>query len=312
MSIRAMVFPGQGAQSVGMLAGFMENQVFADTLAQASTVVGRDLRCLIQEGPESLLNQTAVTQPVLLACSVGVYRCWRQAGGAVPDVMAGHSLGEYSALVCSGALPFAEAVALVAERGRLMQSAVPEGEGSMAAILGLGDAEVIAACAEVSQAESALGVVEAVNFNTVGQVVIAGARAAVEAAVVACKAKGARRSVLLQVSVPAHSSLMQSIAEPFAQALKRVALTLPSVRVLHNVDASVAVDQNDLLHKLLAQLYSPVCWTRTMEVMQQAGVQQILECGPGKVLCGLAKRLDGVVAMPLETPGLLDHALNTQ
>ncbi len=293
----AMVFPGQGSQSLGMLHDALPHAVVAATLAQASEVLGCDVPALMRDGPLEQLNRTEWTQPILLAASVALYRLWRAEGGAEPDYMAGHSLGEYSALVCAGALDYAEALQLVRERGRLMQSAVPAGVGLMAAILGLEDAKVVEICRAAS-AEQA--VVEAVNFNAPGQVVIAGHRAAVIAAMDACKAAGAKRALELAVSVPAHSSLMQPAAQQLAVSLAACQLRLPQIRVLHNIDAAPASDVADLQQRLLRQLYHPVQWVATGEALRAHAVTQVLECGPGKVLVGLMKRIDGLQVLPLD------------
>ncbi len=294
----AMVFPGQGSQSLGMLDDALPHPVVAATLAQASEILATDVPALMREGPIEQLNRTEWTQPILLAASVALYRLWRAEGGAEPDYMAGHSLGEYSALVCAGALDYVEALALVRERGRLMQSAVPAGVGLMAAILGLEDAKVVEVCRAASGPS---GVVEAVNFNAPGQVVIAGHRAAVELAMHACKEAGAKRALELAVSVPAHSSLMQPAAERLAIPLAACHLQRPRITVLHNVDAAPADDVADLQHRLLRQLHQPVQWVATGEALRAREVTQVLECGPGKVLVGLMKRIAGLQALPMDS-----------
>jgi len=283
----AFVFPGQGSQSLGMLAelGAQHAQV-RETFAEASDALGYDLWALVQEGPEERLNQTDKTQPAILAASIALWRLWQSQGGAVPAFVAGHSLGEYSALVAAGSLPFAAAVKLVERRGQLMQEAVPAGTGGMAAILGLEDADVLAACAEAAQGE----VVSAVNFNAPGQVVVAGAAAAVARAIEACKARGAKRAVALPVSVPSHCELMRPAAERFAEAVESIDWQMPQIALVQNVSAQVPADLAVLKRDLLAQLYSPVRWVETVQLLAAKGVSDLVECGPGKVLAGLNKR----------------------
>lgn len=283
----AFVFPGQGSQSLGMLAELGAQQsVIVDTFAEASSALGYDLCALTQNGPEEQLNQTDKTQPAILAASVAIWRLWLAEGGAQPAFVAGHSLGEYSALVAAGSLPFADAVKLVELRGQLMQQAVPAGQGGMAAILGLDDADVLAACAEASQGD----VVSAVNFNAPGQVVIAGSAAAVERAIEACKAKGAKRAMALPVSVPSHCDLMRPAAERFAASVEAIAWQAPQIPLVQNVSAAVVADLDALKRDLLAQLYSPVRWVESMVALGERGVTSLVECGPGKVLSGLNKR----------------------
>lgn len=282
------VFPGQGSQSVGMLAALgAALPVVRATFDEASQALGEDLWALAQQGPEEKLNDTRYTQPALLTAGVAVYRAWRERGGAVPALMAGHSLGEYSALVAAGALSLADGVRLVAERGRLMQEAVPAGTGAMAAILGLEDDAVRAACAQAAQGD----VVEAVNLNAPGQVVIAGSKAAVERAIEACKAAGAKRAVALPVSVPSHCALMKPAAEKLAVRLKELAIVVPPVPVINNVDVSVAASADAVRDALVRQLYSPVRWVETVGKLAGEGAQLVVECGPGKVLTGLNKRV---------------------
>ncbi len=302
----AFVFPGQGSQQVGMLFCYRAEPVFDAVLQRASSALNIDLIRLIMEGPEHTLNETRFTQPALLACSVALYRLWCERGGKPPTLLAGHSLGEYSALVCAGSLELEEAVVLVAERGRLMQAAVPQGEGLMAAVLGLEDEDVIQACSSVNVE---LGSVQAVNFNMPGQVVIAGHRAAVEVAMAACKSQGAKRVLVLPVSVPAHSRLMRPAADGLEQALSKVTLRMPSMTVLHNIDAQPARDVTDLRRRMLEQLYSPVQWTGIMREFQARGVSSLYECGPGRVLSGLAKRIPAVSVWPLEGVDALQQAL---
>ncbi|MBK3881266.1 MULTISPECIES: ACP S-malonyltransferase [Stutzerimonas stutzeri subgroup] len=296
----AFVFPGQGSQSLGMLAELGAQQsVVVDTFAEASSALGYDLWALTQSGPEEQLNQTDKTQPAILAASIAIWRLWQAEGGAQPAFVAGHSLGEYSALVAAGSLPFAEAVKLVELRGQLMQQAVPAGKGGMAAILGLEDADVLAACAEAAQGE----VVSAVNFNAPGQVVIAGSAAAVERAIEACKAKGAKRAMALPVSVPSHCDLMRPAAERFASSVESIEWQAPQIPLVQNVSAAVVADLDVLKRDLLAQLYSPVRWVESMVVLGDRGVTSLVECGPGKVLSGLNKRcVKGVSTYNLDTP----------
>ncbi|WP_152224539.1 ACP S-malonyltransferase [Pseudomonas sp. SCB32] len=283
----AFVFPGQGSQSLGMLAELgAQHAVVRDTFAEASAALGYDLWALVQEGPEERLNQTDKTQPAILTASIALWRLWQAEGGVQPAYVAGHSLGEYSALVAAGSLAFADAVKLVERRGQLMQEAVPAGTGGMAAILGLEDADVLAACAEAAQGE----VVSAVNFNAPGQVVIAGAAKAVERAIEACKARGAKRAVALPVSVPSHCALMRPAAERFAEAVEAVQWQMPQIALVQNVTAQVPADLAALKRDLLAQLYSPVRWVESVQLLAEKGVTDLVECGPGKVLAGLNKR----------------------
>lgn len=300
------VFPGQGSQSVGMLAEVAaEHSIIEQTFREAGDVLDLPLWQLACEGPEERLNQTEVTQPILLTASVALWRAWLEAGGAKPEVMAGHSLGEYSALVCAGALSFDQAVALVRERGRLMQAAVPQGQGAMAAILGLEDGQIQACCDAVD------GIVAPANFNAPGQVVIAGAAAAVEAAVAACSEAGARRAVLLKVSGPFHCELMQPAVPGFTEALEAVNLEMPEIPVIHNVDARPAADVGELRSKLLAQIAQPVRWSSCVEEMVRAGAGRFVECGPGKVLSGLIKRIDRTKDVTsIDTAGAFAEALS--
>jgi len=276
-----------------------QQSVIIDTFAEASAALGYDLWALTQQGPEEQLNQTDKTQPAILAASVALWRLWQAEGGARPAFVAGHSLGEYSALVAAGSLPFADAVKLVELRGQLMQQAVPAGQGGMAAILGLDDADVLAACTEAAQGE----VVSAVNFNAPGQVVIAGSAAAVERTIEACKAKGAKRAMALPVSVPSHCDLMRPAAERFAASVEAIAWQAPQIPLVQNVSAAVVADLDTLKRDLLAQLYSPVRWVESMVVLGDRGVTSLVECGPGKVLSGLNKRcVKGVSTYNLDTP----------
>ena len=289
MGALSFVFPGQGSQAVGMLAELAgAYPLVGDTFAEASAALGLDLWRLVQEGPAEELNLTHNTQPAMLAAGVAVWRVWQQQGGVQPAYLAGHSLGEYTALVAGGAIEFADAVRLVAERGRLMQAAVPEGTGAMAAILGLDDDQVRAACAQAAAGE----VVEAVNFNSPGQVVIAGHAGAVARAVEAAKAAGAKRAVTLPVSVPSHCALMRPAAERLAQRLASMAVRVPQIPVLHNVDVAVASTADAVRDRLARQLHSPVRWAETVRRLAAEGVTLIVEAGPGKVLAGLNKRID--------------------
>lgn len=303
----AFVFPGQGSQSVGMLADLSAiYPIVKHTFEEASDVLDYDLWKLSQDGPEEALNQTDKTQPALLAGGVAVWRVWREQGGTEPAFMAGHSFGEYSALVCAGALEFKEAVSLAQDRGRFMQSAVPEGEGAMAAILGLTDEKMIEICAAVAQDQ----VVSAVNFNAPNQIVIAGHTAAVKRAVEQAKAAKARRAVLLKVSVPAHSRLMLPAAEKMAERLAAVSITMPTIPVIHNVDVSIKTEPVDIRTALTAQLYHPVRWVETIEKMVAKGVTMLFECGPGKVLTGLNKRIArNQTAKPIRDTKTLEQAL---
>jgi [acyl-carrier-protein] S-malonyltransferase len=303
----AIVFPGQGSQSVGMLSELaMAYPQVVSTFAEASGVLGYDLWQLVQSGPEETLNQTDHTQPAMLAAGEAVWRVWRERGGAAPALVAGHSLGEYTALVCAGALDFAEAVDLVAERGRCMQSAVPAGTGAMAAILGLDDATVGALCAQADNG----GTVSPVNYNSPGQVVIAGHVQAVERAVAAAREAGAKRAVTLPVSVPSHCSLMEPAARRFSDRLARAAIRKPAVPVVQNVDAAAHVDPEEIRDNLERQLYSPVQWVRTVQAMAALGITRIIEAGPGKVLAGLNRRIDRNLGhAAVQDPASLDAAL---
>ena len=285
----AMVFPGQGSQTVGMLAELAgDYPIVQETFKQASETLGYDLWQLVQEGPAEELNKTWQTQPALLTASVAVYRVWQQKYPELkPEVMAGHSLGEYSALVCAGVLDFQDAVKLVELRGKLMQQAVPEGTGAMYAIIGLDNEAIINACKQAEQGE----VVSAVNFNSPGQVVIAGAKAAVERAAALCKEAGAKRALPLVVSVPSHCALMKPAADQLSVSLESITLKAPTVSVLNNVDVKAETDADAIRNALVRQLYSPVRWTETVEKMSHSGVEVLVEIGPGKVLNGLAKRI---------------------
>ena len=293
------VFPGQGSQFVGMLgdvAGAHES--VRRRFAEAGDAIGIDLWEIAQSGEDTALAGTAVAQPALLTASFALWEIWQRNGGITPIAMAGHSLGEYSALVCGGALEFVDAVRLVHQRGRLMQEAVPRGQGAMAAILGLDAPEVEACCEQVE------GVVSAANFNAPGQTVIAGEAQAVERAVHQCKASGARRAVLLDVSGPFHCELMAPAGQRFAEALEATAIRLPDIDVFHNVDGQVAGSVADIREKLLAQLTTPVFWINCVHGLKALGVDALVECGPGKVLAGLARRIDR--SLPTAAIGDLD------
>jgi [acyl-carrier-protein] S-malonyltransferase len=292
----AMVFPGQGSQSVGMMAGYEAFPVVRDTFAEASRALGQDLWALVNDGPDDALNQTVNTQPAMLAADIAVYRAWRAAGGAAPTVLAGHSLGEYAALVAGGAMSFANALPLVRFRAQAMQEAVPAGVGAMAAVMGLDQAALGEACREAAQGQ----VVEPVNFNAPGQIVIAGHREAVERAIAIAKSKGAKRAMMLPVSAPFHSMLLKPAAERLAVYLAKVPLDLPSVPVLHNVDVRVAHSPDAIRAALAAQAASPVRWLETVQAFAAQGVTHVVECGPGKVLSGLVKRIAAEIeALPL-------------
>ncbi|CRL63697.1 ACP S-malonyltransferase [Proteus vulgaris] len=284
----AMVFPGQGSQTVGMLAELAEQYpIVTETFAQASDVLGYSLWDLVQNGPEEELNKTWKTQPALLAASVAVWRVWQEKQGKMPQMMAGHSLGEYSALVCAGVIDFAAAIKLVELRGQLMQEAVPAGTGAMYAIIGLDNDAIAKACEEAAQGQ----VVSPVNFNSPGQVVIAGNKEAVERAGVLCKEAGAKRALPLAVSVPSHCALMKPAADKLAIALQEIEFKQPEIQVVNNVDVKAQTDANAIRDALVRQLYNPVRWTETVELIAEKGITQLLEIGPGKVLTGLTKRI---------------------
>ncbi|WP_144638695.1 ACP S-malonyltransferase [Bordetella genomosp. 13] len=302
----AFVFPGQGSQSVGMLDAWAGNAAVADVLARAGAALDQDLATLIGQGPAEQLNLTTNTQPAMLTAGVACFEAWRAAGGRMPDIVAGHSLGEYAALTAAGALSLEDAVRLVRIRADAMQTAVPVGAGAMAAILGLDDDAVRAACAQSAQGE----VVEAVNFNAPAQVVIAGHKAAVERACEAAKAAGAKRALLLQVSAPFHSSLLKPAADVLAGALAKVDLRAPAVPVLNNVDVALPTEPDAIRDALVRQAWNPVRWVETLQAMKQQGVTHVIECGPGKVLAGLTKRIDSdLVGMSITDPASLEAAL---
>lgn len=285
----AFVFPGQGSQSIGMLSALAAAEpVVQETFAEASQVLGYDLWKLCQEGPEDQLGSTERTQPAMLAAGVATWRVWRKHGGGLPAAMSGHSLGEYSALVASGALDFSTAIALVQFRGQAMQAAVPAGQGAMAAILGADDADVEAACAEAGQGE----IVQAANYNSPGQIVIAGAAAAVDRAIELLKARGAKRAIKLPVSVPSHSAMMAPAAEKLAARLQSTSFGQPQVADIYTVDVRKHGDASSIREALVQQLVKPVRWTQTIQAIVGGGARVIVECGPGRVLTGLNRRIE--------------------
>ena len=292
----AFVFPGQGSQSVGMMAAYGDAPVVRSTFDEASDALGDDLWAMVAEGPVEILTQTINTQPVMLTAAVAAWRLWLDKGGRKPAVLAGHSLGEYSALVAAGVVSFTDAVPLVRLRAAAMQEAVPVGTGAMAAILGLDNAGILAACAEAGQGE----VVEPVNFNANGQTVIAGHKAAVERAMEACKARGAKMAKALPVSAPFHSSLIRPAADKLAARLAELKFSAPAIPVINNVDVAIESDPERIKDALIRQAYNPVRWVETIQAMAAMGVTTVAECGPGKVLAGLTKRCaDGVVGVAL-------------
>lgn len=302
----ALVFPGQGSQSLGMMAQYGDTAIVRATFDEASTALGRDLWQLVSEGPAEALNQTVNTQPLMLTAGIAVYRLWLENGGSQPALMAGHSLGEYSALVAAGVLPLKDAVPLVELRARAMQDAVPAGAGAMAAILGLDVTAVIEACAESAQGQ----VVQAVNFNEPKQTVIAGHKAAVERAAEAAKAKGAKRALMLPVSAPFHCSLMLPAAEKLQIRLADVNFSVPQIPVVNNVDVAQLSDPEAIKNALVRQAAAPVRWVETMQAMQAAGVTHVIECGPGKVLSGLVKRCaEGLTGLAMADLAGLEAAL---
>ncbi|KGE03585.1 ACP S-malonyltransferase [Pseudohaliea rubra] len=305
-STLAFVFPGQGSQRTGMLCdAHARFECVRETFQEASDALGYDVWGLVSGDDQDALNLTAITQPVLLTCSVALWRAWQAAGGAPPAMMAGHSLGEFSALTCAGSFAFDDAVRLVRLRGEAMQTAVPVGEGAMAAVLGLDDAVIERICAEVTAAGS--GIVEAVNYNAPGQVVIAGGRAALDSAVVALKGAGARRAVSLPVSAPFHTTLMVPAGERLHDALADLPVAAPAIPVVHNVNAGTASDPDVIRALLVKQISSPVRWTDCIRAMAASGVQRVAECGPGKVLGGLNRRIDRTLeSWYLEAPADLD------
>lgn len=305
----ALVFPGQGSQSVGMLSGLASDEpLVLETFAEASEALGYDLWKLCQEGPEELLGSTERTQPAMLTAGIATWRVWRKHGGAIPSAMAGHSLGEYSALVAAGALDFRTAVALVQFRGQAMQAAVPAGQGAMAAILGADDADAEAACREAAQGD----VVQPANFNSPGQIVIAGSAAGVDRAIELLKAKGAKRAIKLPVSVPSHSALMAPAAEKLAQRLQQTQIDQPNVRDIYTVDVRKHGDPASIREALVQQLVKPVRWTETIQAIVGSGARVIIECGPGRVLTGLNRRIEKnkeIAMLAIEDSASLQQAL---
>jgi len=287
----AFVFPGQGSQQTGMMEGFVGHPVVRATFAEASELLGDDLWSLVEQGPAESLNLTRNTQPLMLTAGVAVWRAWQAVGGVLPSFVAGHSLGEYTALVAAGALDFRDAVPLVRFRAEAMQQAVGPGVGAMAAVMGAEDAAVTDACREAAQGE----IVEPVNFNAPGQIVIAGNKAAVERAIVAAKARGAKRALLLPVSAPFHSSLLKPAAERLAARLAQVEIRSPSIPVIHNVDVAAHIAPDEIRAALAQQAASPVRWTETIHSLAAQGVTAVVECGPGKVLAGLTRRIDAAL-----------------
>ena len=301
----AFVFPGQGSQSVGMLNAFADHAVVRETVQQASDALGQDLGKLIAEGPVEELGLTTNTQPVMLTAAYAIYRVWEKETGLKPAIVAGHSLGEYTALVAAGALPFSAAVPLVRFRAQAMQSAVPVGEGGMAAILGLDDDAVRAVCAEASVA----GIVEAVNFNAPSQVVIAGSKAGVEKACEIAKAKGAKRALPLPVSAPFHSSLLKPASDQLREYLARVDIGVPSIPLINNIDVASVAEPAAIKDALVRQAAGPVRWVETVQKMAHEHVTHVIECGPGKVLNGLTKRIDGtLIGASIFDPASLEEA----
>ena len=302
----ALVFPGQGSQFVGMMAAYGDAPVIRATFDEASNALGRDLWQLVADGPAEALSQTVNTQPLMLTAGIAVYRLWLDRGGPVPAMVAGHSLGEYSALVAAGVLQLKDAVPLVELRAKAMQAAVPAGVGAMAAVMGLDAEGVVAACAEAAQGE----VVQAVNFNEPKQTVIAGHKAAVERAAEAVKSRGAKRALMLPVSAPFHCSLMQPAADALKSPLANLQFMPPQFPVVNNVDVAQRIEPDAIRDALVRQAASPVRWVETMQVMQAAGVTHVFECGPGKVLAGLVKRcVDGLAGGPMNDLAGVEAAL---
>jgi len=304
----ACIFPGQGSQSIGMLADLAENNPLVnDLFSSASEILSEDLWSIVANGPEQRLNATEITQPVMLTAAYAVWRVWLEKGGPRPDFMAGHSLGEYTALVCADALSFEDAVVLVHERGKLMQNAVPAGKGAMAAILGLQDEQVRSACEQAANGQ----VVEAVNYNSPGQVVIAGTTEAVNKAMEVLKEEGAKRALPLPVSVPSHSSLMKPAADELEEYLKTITINTPKIQVIHNVDAKSHDEPDAIREALVKQLYNPVQWTHTIQIITD-GADVVVECGPGKVLGGLTRRINKEVkSFSLDTPAAMEKFLDS-
>lgn len=305
----AFVFPGQGSQSVGMMSAYGDNAVVRETFDEASTALGDDLWSMVADGPAERLTQTVNTQPVMLTAGIAVWRLWLEKGGRKPALLAGHSLGEYSALVAAEVLALKDAVPLVRLRAAAMQEAVPVGTGAMAAILGLDTPSIIAACADAAQGE----VVEPVNFNANGQTVIAGHKAAVERAMDACKARGAKMAKALPVSAPFHSSLIRPAADKLAARLAELTLNSPSIPVINNVDVAIENEPTQIKDALIRQAYNPVRWVEIIQMIAALGVTTVAECGPGKVLAGLTKRCaDGVVGVALADAASIEANLGLE
>lgn len=305
----AFVFPGQGSQSVGMMAAYGDTAIVRATFDEASAALGDDLWAMVAEGPAEVLTQTVNTQPVMLTAGIAAWQLWREKGGKLPAVVAGHSLGEYAALVAAGVIKFKDAVPLVRLRAAAMQEAVPMGTGAMAAVLGLDDAGIVAACEESAQGE----VVEPVNFNANGQTVIAGHKAAVERAMLACKARGAKIVKALPVSAPFHSSLIRPAADKLAARLAELDFNAPSIPVINNVDVEIENGAARIKDALVRQAYNPVRWVETIQKMAAMGVSTVAECGPGKVLAGLTKRCaDGVVGLALADAAAINANLGLE
>ena len=303
----SFVFPGQGSQKVGMLDEFAGEHIVRVTFSEASDILGYDVWRLIQEGDPSALNLTVRTQPILLCCSVALWRLWLARGGITPDYLAGHSLGEWSALVCAGAISFEEALSIVEERGALMQSAVPEGSGAMAAVIGLNDRAVLECCEQAR----ANGEVSAVNFNAPGQIVIAGTDAAVKTAISLCKKAGAKRSILLPVSAPFHTPMMRSAAEKLGERLKSVLFSYAEIPVIHNVHGCFEDSPEGIKAAVLKQIYQPVLWVKCVERLCSEGANIFIECGPGSILSGLIRRIDkNIRVYPLHTIDAFESAIS--
>jgi [acyl-carrier-protein] S-malonyltransferase len=309
MTNLAFVFPGQGSQKIGMLADLAEhNPIIEKTFSEASEVLGYDMWHLIQKGAQEDINLTERTQPILLTCSVAIWRLWNEKKGPMPSQMAGHSLGEWSALVCANVIDFADGLKIVEARGKYMQQAVPLGQGAMAAIIGLEDQAILDACSEASS----LGVVDAVNFNAPGQVVIAGSNDAVEQAMEICKSAGAKRALPLPVSAPFHTSLMKPAADNLAEMVNAVTFRAPEVPIMHNVHANNENDPQVIKMLMLEQIYSPVRWVDCVKQLKKSGASTLIECGPGKVLSGLSKRIDReLIALATESAADFDAVLTT-
>lgn len=303
----AFIFPGQGSQAIGMMSDLAaSHSLVKDTFSEASDALGLDMWEMCQTGPIEALSQTENTQPALLTCGIAAWRVWQDQGGAQPEIMAGHSLGEYTALVAAGAMSFADGVALVRDRGRYMQEAVPAGQGGMAAVIGLDDDKVREVCAAAAQGD----VLQAVNFNAPGQVVIAGSAGAIERAAVQMKEAGAKRALPLPVSIPAHSSLMTPAAERLAERIANIKVTMPTIPVLHNCNVQVAQTADDIAANLVSQLDSPVRWVESVNTMHQQGVERFIESGPGRVLGGMVKRIiKGVEIACIEKPNAINELL---